>query len=154
MTGKIDAKEPVIVPGAVIVPYKYSVGAAGSRFFRKLKDSKRILGIRCPQCQCVYVPPRSTCGTCFSKLDEWVEVADIGTLLSYTVVHYSLPVHPLKTPFAYGIIQLDGADTGLAHFLGEVEPDKIAIGMRVEAVFEAERKGNILDIRYFRPLKV
>ena len=153
MAGKTEAKDAVIVPGAIIMPYKYSVGSVGAKFFIELRDKKRILGIRCPQCNRVYVPPRSVCGTCFNKLDEWAEVASKGTLLTYTVVHYSLPVHPVQPPFAYGIIQLDGADTGLTHFLGEVDLQDIAIGMRLEAVFKAERKGNILDIDYFRPLR-
>lgn len=152
MTGKKQASEAVIVPGAIIMPYKYSVGETGSKFFVELRDNKRILGIRCPQCHCVYVPPRSTCGKCFSKLEEWVEVARKGTLLSYTVVHYSSPVHPVAPPFAYGVIQLDGADTGLLHLLGEVDLPGITIGMRVEAVFKEERQGNMLDISYFRPL--
>jgi uncharacterized OB-fold protein len=56
-------------------------------------------------------------------------------------------------PVAYGIIKLDGADTGFVHMLGEVDLDKIKIGMRVKAVFrEDERKGNILDINYFKPV--
>jgi uncharacterized OB-fold protein len=37
--------------------------------------------------------------------------------------------------------------------LGEVDLDNIKIGMRVKAVFrEDERKGNILDINYFKPV--
>jgi uncharacterized protein len=53
-------------------------------------------------------------------------------------------------PFAYGIIKLDGADTGLPHYLGEVEFEKIKIGMRVEPIFRKERQGTILDIKYFK----
>ena len=39
------------------------------------------------------------------------------------------------------------------HYLGEVEPEQLEIGMRVKAVFKdpAEREGSILDIDYFRP---
>jgi uncharacterized OB-fold protein len=39
------------------------------------------------------------------------------------------------------------------HLLGEVAPDDVSIGMAVEAVWmpEEERRGSILDIRYFRP---
>jgi uncharacterized OB-fold protein len=59
----------------------------------------------------------------------------------------------MKPPFAYGIILLDGASTGMVHFLGEVDSEEIKPGMRVEAVFKEERIGDILDIRYFRPVK-
>jgi uncharacterized OB-fold protein len=59
----------------------------------------------------------------------------------------------MKPPFAYGIILLDGASTGMVHFLGEVDFEEIKPGIRVEAVFKDERIGDILDIRYFRPVK-
>jgi uncharacterized OB-fold protein len=53
-----------------------------------------------------------------------------------------------------GLIKLDGADTGLLHFLGEIELDKIKVGMRVEAVLKKkeERGGYITDIAYFKPM--
>ena len=146
-------REPVIVPGAIIMPYKYFAGACASKFFIELRDNKRIMGIRCPLCNRVYVPPCSTCACCFSKLDEWVEVDKRGTVTSYAMVNYHLPVHPVEAPFFYGIIQLDGADTGLVHFLGEVGLEEVRIGMRVEAVFKQQGEGNILDIKYFKPLK-
>jgi hypothetical protein len=59
---------------------------------------------------------------------------------------------PVEPPIIYGVVQLDGADTGFVHMLGEVDPEQLRIGMRVQAVFKDERSGGILDIRYFRPL--
>jgi hypothetical protein len=50
------------------------------------------------------------------------------------------------------VIRLDGADTGMAHFLDEVDFDKVHIGMRVRPVFAEQRRGNILDIKYFKPI--
>ncbi len=146
--------EPKIIPcadlyttiGWISMPYTYSVGRLGSKFFIELRDNKRIMGVRCPKCNLVIVPPRSLCARCHSKLEELVEVKTKGTLLTYTSV-YVLP-----PPFAYGIIQLDGASTGFTHFLGEVDLDEIKAGMKVEAVFKEEREGNILDIKYFKPI--
>ena len=152
MNQETKPNTPVSIPGAIIMPYRYYAGATGSKFFVELRDNKRIMGIRCPQCNRVYVPPRSTCVHCFAKLDEWIELDGRGTLESYTIVHYPLPVHPLSPPFAYGIIKLDGADTGLTHFLGEFEPEELEIGMRVKPVFKEKREGSILDIKYFKPL--
>lgn len=152
MRQETASKEPIITPGWIVMPYKYSVGALASRFFVGLRDNKKIMGVRCSKCNLVIVPPRSICSRCFSKLDECVELDGKGTLLTYTVVHYASPVQVLKPPFAYGVIQLDGADTGFTHMLGEVDLENIKIGMRVEAVFNEKRQGNILDIKYFRPL--
>ena len=81
-----------------------------------------------------------------------VELSDQGTVLTYTVCSQPNPVQPSKTPLTYAVIQLDGADNGMVHMLGEVEPEAISIGMRVQAVFKEERTGNILDIEYFKPL--
>jgi uncharacterized OB-fold protein len=82
-----------------------------------------------------------------------VEVSDKGTVISFTEVFYKEPVQPpIAAPFVYGIIQLDGADTGMVHFIGGVNPQDIKIGMRVQAVFKDKREGSILDIDYFKPV--
>lgn len=51
-----------------------------------------------------------------------------------------------KPPYLQGLIDLDGADTALAHFIGGVDlsdlekvKDKVRIGMRVEAKWREER---------------
>jgi uncharacterized OB-fold protein len=36
--------------------------------------------------------------------------------------------------------------------LGEVDPEQLRVGMRVQAVFQKEREGSILDIKYFKPI--
>jgi len=150
MRREIANDESLVTQGFIIVPYKYSMGVMASRFFTELRDNKRIIAAKCLKCNRVIVPPRSVCDRCYSKLDECVVLTGKGTLLTYTIVYYQPPCEWLKPPFAYGIIQLDGADTGLTHLLGEVELDKITIGMRVEAVFNDKRQGNILDIKYFK----
>ena len=44
---------------------------------------------------------------------------------------------------------------GIMHKLGEVDPDAVKIGMRVQAVWkpEEEREGSITDILYFKPVE-
>jgi uncharacterized OB-fold protein len=154
MDDMLQKGEPIEVPGRIIVPYQYSVGRIGSKFMVALRDDRTIMGIRCATCDRVYVPPRAICSRCFGQLDQWVELEGPGTLRNYTVIRYALPIHPVKPPFAYGIIQLDGADTALTHLLGDVDVDAITMGMRLQPVFRDERQGNILDIAYFRPLAV
>jgi uncharacterized OB-fold protein len=36
--------------------------------------------------------------------------------------------------------------------LGEVDPEQLRVGMRVQAVFKEKREASILDIKYFKPL--
>jgi uncharacterized OB-fold protein len=52
----------------------------------------------------------------------------------------------------YGIVKLDGADTGLAHLISETDYERLRVGLRVQAVFKEKRAGNMLDILYFKPL--
>jgi len=87
-------------------------------------------------------------------MHEWVKLSDTGTLLAYTVTRYAVPaIQPLEPPFALGIIKLDGASSGLVHLLGETNLSDISIGMRVKAVFREIRRGDYLDIKYFKPIR-
>jgi len=149
----LEGLEPVVVHQDLKVPYRYSMGGVPSKFFIEIRDNQKIMGIRCPSCDVVFIPPRSTCGRCFSQLHEWVEVGNQGTLETYTQVRYSTPVQPAAAPFYYGIIKPDGADTGLAHMVGDLKGKEPRIGMRLQAVFKEERKGNMLDILYFKPVE-
>jgi len=151
---EVEERDGLLVhQGVIRVPYTWAAGEVASRFYVGLKE-KRIYGIRCPSCGTVFVPPKKVCHQCFSDLSEWVEVSDEGTLETFTIVHYSEPeLHPIKAPFAYGIIKLDGADTGMTHLIGEMDFKSIREGMRLKAVFQEEPKGNYLDIKYFKPIE-
>jgi uncharacterized OB-fold protein len=154
VTEKLEGMDVWVYHGQIYIPNTYSAGAVGSRFLIELRDNKKIMGTRCPTCNVVYVPARSVCRDCFGELSEWVEVSQKGTLLTYTVTYQSNPIQPVSTPIVYGIVQLDGADTGFVHMLGEVDPEKLKVGTKVKAIFKSkkERQGSILDIKYFKPL--
>ena len=81
-------------------------------------------------------------------------MSDKGTVLTYTVCHQPNRVQPMAAPIVYGVIQLDGADNGFVHMLGEVDPEQLSIGLRVQAVFKEKREASILDIKYFKPLGI
>ncbi len=149
----LEEAEPITVrQPALYTNIQYEVSAFDSRFFAELRDHGKILGVRCPTCNRVYVPPRINCKECFSELKEWVEVSNEGTLQTYTIVNQPGVRQPAEPPYALGIVRLDGADTGLVHCLGGADPAQFQIGMRVRAVFEDERTGNIKDIKYFAPV--
>jgi hypothetical protein len=155
MAGKVEESERFVFNGKIDIPNKYSAGTVGSQFLIELRDNKKIIGIKCPICSQVYVPPRSTCKYCFGKLSNLVKVSNKGTLLTYAVAYQPSPIQPVEPPIAYGIVQLDGANTGFVHMLGEVDPAKLKVGMRVKAVFKVkkERVASVKDIKYFKPLR-
>lgn len=152
VTEKLEGTDVWLYHGQICIPNTFSAGAVGSRFLIVLRDKKRIMGMRCPTCNRVYVPAKSICRDCFKQLDEWVEVSDKGTVLTYATDYETKSIQPTEAPIVYGIIQLDGADTGFVHMLGEVDPEHLRVGMRVQAVFQKERDGSILDIKYFKPI--
>ena len=133
---------------------RYYAGQAGSRFYRALRDEKKILASPCAGCNLVYWPPRTTCGRCFAalKVEDMVAVGPQGSVETFTRVAYAEPVHPVPAPFCYVVVKLDGADTGMTHFLTGIDFAAVHVGLRVEAVFAEERRGDILDILFFRPL--
>ncbi|OGP55779.1 MAG: hypothetical protein A2V67_13690 [Deltaproteobacteria bacterium RBG_13_61_14] len=145
--------EEILVSEQVLqVPYSYSAGPVASRFLLALKEEKKIYGIWCAACNKVYVPPRATCGQCQAEIKDWVPLSGQGRVESFAVVHYAESIQPLPPPYVIAVIKLDGADTGFTHLLGEVDEKKLKIGLKVEPVFARERKGHILDIRYFKPI--
>ncbi len=146
--------EYVTLSTKLAMPYRYVAGVIGSKFFTELRDNKKILARRCPECKRVIMPPREYCPKCFSvKTDEWVELSGEGSIESFTIIRYTEPkIQPVEPPYAVGVIKLDGTDGGLTHIIGDVDLDKIEVGMRVKAVFSDERRGNILDIGYFKPI--
>jgi hypothetical protein len=145
-------KKPITISGEINIPYKWSAGLAGSRFFEELRDQKKIMGTKCSRCGRVMVPPRIFCEECFVDANEWVEVSNQGTLITFGDSYLSTDGKLLEKPWMLGIIRLDGSDGGLVHYIGEATPEELKIGMKMEAVFKEEREGNILDIKYFRPV--
>ena len=132
----------------------YTVGVAGEKFLRAIKDDGAIKGAVCPKCDLTYVPPTMYCERCFSELKDWVDVGTIGTVHTYTVLRVSLDDTRLDEPQILALITMGEAHGGLVHRIGEVNPDEVSIGMPVEAVFKPieEREGSILDIEYFKPM--
>lgn len=149
-----DPNAPIAWIDKLPVKNRYTFGIAGEKFFRALKDEGRILGTYCPQCDHTYVPAAAFCERCLSKLNEWVDVGTSGEIITYTYLYINLDGSPREEPEIVAFISF--ADGGLIHRLGKVEPDQVEIGMMVEAVFKpkTKRNGSILDIDYFKPIKV
>jgi hypothetical protein len=137
------------------MPYEWSIGKFGSRFFEEIRRRKRFIGIRCPSCGKIYMPPRRICGPCYAELHELVPLPDTGTLVAFSVVKYPF-IDPdtgkeRVIPYTYGYIRIDGSDSIFSHIINELDPNRLKVGMRVRAVFKEteQMRGNIQDIRYF-----
>src|SRR5947207_2857333 len=115
----IGSVEPMHADQTMEFPYKHSTGETIGRFLAGLKEQKTIWGQRVSG-QGVVVPPYG-----YSEIDgaeggEWVKVSDTGTVTAVAVVHHPVArLHLSSTPFAFVLVRLDGADTGLAHIVTE-----------------------------------
>lgn len=134
----------------------YTVGIAGERFFRAIKDEGKIMGTRCAKCDMMYIPGRLYCERCFAHLDDesWFDAGTRGRVHTFTVMHIGLDGTALETPRILAFIEIGETDGGVVHNLDKVDPDEVFIGMPVEAVFKpaGERSGSITDILHFKPI--
>lgn len=131
----------ISVEGRIKIPYRWPAGRLGTRFLAALRDGKQILGLRCPACELVHVPPRPSCIECGRTPEEWVPVGPEGEIRAWTV----------REGETFGLIELDRASTFLVHRLLTGEKP-LSHGQRVVAVFAETRVGAISDILGFRPL--
>ena len=145
-----EEKEKKVYRGRIKVPYEHTAGAYVEKFITDIGKNHKIMGVKCPKCKTIYVPPKMVCFKCFEKMEEWVEIGNKGTVKGFTVITHSTDVMPLNSPFAYAIINLDGANTDIVHIINEKDPSKIKIGGRVEAVFKEKPRKRITDIEFFK----
>jgi uncharacterized OB-fold protein len=140
--------------GKIPIHYKYTMGMAGEKFFRALMEKGQILGTHCAACDFTYVPAQMYCERCFARLEEYIEVPPTGEVYAATQSFQNRDGSAKEQPTLLAMIRLDGTDGGLVHYLGEVDPEEVFIGMPVQAVFQpkAKRKGNLFDIKYFKPI--
>ncbi len=144
--------EPMVYESKISVPYSWWAGETATRFLTALRDEKKILGVKCATCGKTYIPPRKNCPTCFTENNEWIELTGEGTVQACTVARRQQASIPRTVPVVFALIKMDGADTALLHYVEGVEPEKVAIGMRVKAHFAEKRNGTIQDIACFKPL--
>lgn len=129
--------------------YERSVGPVIGRFLGGLRE-RRIGGVRTRSGK-VLVPPTEYDPETSEPLDEWVDVADSGVVTSWSFITEPRPGQPLDRPFAWALIRLDGADTGLLHAVDAGDPERMRTGMRVRARWSKTRLGSIKDIECFVP---
>ena len=141
----------LVAPNILEYPYKRTVGPVIGRFLTGLRD-RRIEGIRTGDGR-VLCPPTEYDPVTGETLGEdgFVAVGDAGTVTTWSWVQHVREEHPLDHPFAFALIQLDGADTGLLHAVDAGSPAGMATGMRVQARWRDEREGSITDIVCFDP---
>ena len=93
-------------------------------------DKGRLKGVRCKECQKVFSTPQTYCYVCGGRRFDNFLFNEIGTVLSYTVIHVPLPPH--ESPYAIAIVELDHG----AKVIGRVKNCELVIGKKIKVVPE------------------
>lgn len=131
--------------------YTRSTGPVVGKFLTGLRDG-RVFGIRGSDGR-VLVPPPEYDPLTAAPLTEFVELGQEGRLLSWCWVGEPRESHHLQQPFAWAMVQLDGADVAMIHYLEAPSAEALATGARVAISWADERQGFITDIRCFTLLE-
>jgi uncharacterized OB-fold protein len=136
-------------PFVVEHTFRRSLGPVMGRFLTGLRE-RRIEGIRTRDGR-VMVPPKEYDPDTGEDLHEFIEVGQSGVVKTWSWVGRPTPKHPLDRPFAWALVQLDGADTSMLHAVDAGEESRMRTGMRVRVRWREETVGEILDIACFEP---
>ena len=146
----IDADAgPLSAPLRNHFDYTRSTGPVIGAFVTGLRD-RSVVGIRGSDGR-VHVPPIEFDPVTSAPLADLVPVSSVGTVTSWTWQPDPQLGQPLTEPFAWALIQLDGADTSLLHVVKVDGPEAISTGLRVRIHWADTRIGDIHDIAYFVP---
>ncbi|MFC9614337.1 Zn-ribbon domain-containing OB-fold protein [Streptomyces sp. NPDC056938] len=141
--------EVLKAPLVVEFPFTRSLGPVQSAFLTGLRE-RTVLGVKTTDGK-VMVPPVEYDPVTADELRDLVEVEPTGTVTTWAWNPEPRRGQPLDAPFAWVLVKLDGADTGLLHALDAPGPDAVTTGMRVRVRWATERTGAITDIACFEP---
>ena len=135
-----------------ISTYNYLVDGGGMRLLADSMKEKKIRGIKCPQCETVYVPGPTFCRKCYIDIDEVVEVEETGVVMSYSVEMADVRGNPLEVFRLTAMIKLDGADTWIIGTISGMDWEDARVGMRVKAIWVDNPVGSLADIDRFEAI--
>jgi uncharacterized protein len=153
-----EAADVLVAPNIIEYPFTRTTGPVLGAFFTALREGF-VVGVRGADGR-VIVPPVEYDPQTAEELTELVEVGDEGEVLTWAWVTEPIDGQPLDHPFAWALVKLDGADTGMLHAVDAGSMDAMTTGMRVRARWRPgsgdgggrpEREGSILDIECFEP---
>jgi len=141
------ATDVLVASHEITYTYTRSTGPVIGAFLTALRD-RRIVGVRTSDGR-VLVPPTEYDPVTSEDLSEIVPVADEGVVTTWSWNDTPRLGQPLDRPFAWALVQLDGADTGLLAAVDVADASAIRTGLRVKARWADDRVGSIRDLVCF-----
>ena len=143
--------EPLSAPYVLEYTYSRSPGPVIGRFLESLRYEV-LEGVKTVDGR-VLCPPLEYDQSGESTTGEFVQLRPAGTVRSWSWVREPRPAHPMDRPFAWALIQIDGADNAMVHVVDAGDSKQMSTGMRVRLRWSEERSGTIRDIACFEPVE-
>ena len=105
--------ELLSAPLIIEYPFKRTTGPVIGAFLTGLREGI-LVGSKASDGR-VLVPPMEYDPVTSEPLTEIVEVGPAGVVTTWAWVREPMPKHPLDHPFAWALIQPDGADSPMLH---------------------------------------
>jgi uncharacterized OB-fold protein len=131
------------------LPYRRSLGPVVGAFLTGLRDAT-VVGSRTAAGR-VIVPPLEYDPDTGDEISELVPVGQAGVVTTWAWVPEPMRKHPLDRPFAWALVQLDGADVPFLHAVDAGDESKMSTGMRVKVRWAAEPVDDFAAIECFEP---
>ncbi|KMO67982.1 hypothetical protein MCHLDSM_07241 [Mycolicibacterium chlorophenolicum] len=146
----LDPVTMLVVPTSLEVLHTASMPE--SAFLRALEKGT-LLGARSGDDGKVYFPPREANPATGQTLDQFVELADTGTVTTFAIINIPFAGQRIKPPYVAAYVLLDGADIPVLHLVSDIDANEVRMGMRVKAVWKPREEWGlgIDNIEYFRP---
>ena len=141
--------EILSAPLVLEYPFKRTVGPVQSAFLTGLREGL-VVGVRTADGR-VLCPPVEYDPASGAPLTKLVPVASEGQVVTWSWNEQVRDGQPFDRPFAWALVQLDGADTTMLHAV-DAPQDAMAAGLRVRVRFAEERDGSLSDIECFEPV--
>jgi uncharacterized OB-fold protein len=141
--------EVLSAPHFMEFTYTRSTGPVIGAFLTGLRD-RRVLGAPDSQGRVVVPPPEYDAATAAATdATALVEIGAEGVVTSWSWNPTPRLGQPFDRPFAWVLVQLDGADSSLLHALDVADASAVRTGMRVRIRWADETVGDIHDIACF-----
>jgi uncharacterized OB-fold protein len=105
-----------------------------ARYWRETPQRYRLEAGKCLGCGKVCFPPRLICPKCGYRKFEKIRLSDEGVIKTYTVIRVAPSQFSTQSPYAVGIVELDGGVCITAQIV-DVPLDSISLGQRVRVEF-------------------
>jgi uncharacterized protein len=139
--------QPLHAPLEISFDYTRSLGPTLSEFVTGLAR-RQLLGATASDGR-VHAPPFEYDPHTGAPAGPLAEVGPGGTIVSWTWLDRPLEGQPLRHPFGWALIRLDGADTAMLHAVDAGSAQRMRTGMRVRPRWSDRAGSGMTDIECF-----